>query len=75
VVFDQSHTAESRQLIQDFINTSYFDVLSQARSRAEMQDLIVAGRASVGIEFPPEFARRRLSGEPAHFLVLIDGSD
>ena len=75
VVFDQSHTAESRQLIQDFINTSYFDVLSQARSRAEMQNLIVAGRASVGIEVPPEFARRRLSGEPAHFLVLIDGSD
>ena len=34
VVFDQSHTAESRELIQDFINTSYFDVLSQARSRA-----------------------------------------
>ena len=75
VVLDQSRTAESRQLIQDFVNTSYFDVLRQAGTRAEMQQLIVGAQASVGIEIPPDFARKRLNKQPADFLVLIDGSD
>jgi hypothetical protein len=29
----------------------------------------------VGIEIPPDYARRRLRGQPVDFLVLIDGSD
>jgi ABC-2 type transport system permease protein len=33
VVFDQSRTQESRQLINDFVNTSYFDIVSYAPSR------------------------------------------
>jgi ABC-2 type transport system permease protein len=75
VVLDQSLTAASRQLVQDFVNTSYFDVVRHVGSRVEMQELIVAAKASVGIEIPPDFARRRVDGRPADFLVLIDGSD
>jgi ABC-2 type transport system permease protein len=75
VVFDQSHTRESRELIQDFVNTSVFDIVGAEQSRDGLRHAIVAGRASVGIEIPPDFARRRLYGEPADFLVLIDGSD
>ena len=75
VVFDQSRTQESRQLLTDFVNTSYFDIVSYAASRPALREFIVAGRASVGIEVPPDFARRRLNGQPADVLVLIDGSD
>jgi ABC-2 type transport system permease protein len=75
VVFDQSRTRESRELIQDFVNTSVFDIVGSVASRDALRHEIVAGRASVGIEIPPDFARRRLYGEPADFLVLIDGSD
>jgi drug efflux transport system permease protein len=75
VVFDQSRTPESRSLIRDFVNTSYFDVVAFAPSRQALREQIVAAHASVGIEIPPDFARRRLMGEPADFLVLIDGSD
>jgi ABC-2 type transport system permease protein len=75
VIFDQSRTAESRDLIADFVNTSYFDVVSFVPSRAALRQEIVAGRASVGIEIPPDFARRQLYGQPVSFLVLIDGSD
>lgn len=75
VVFDQSRTRESRELIQDFVNTSVFDIVGNVASRDALRHEIVAGRASVGIEIPPDFARRRLYGEPADFLVLIDGSD
>lgn len=75
VVLDLSKTAESRELIRDFTNTSYFDVVGWAPSRDAMRRAIVAGRSSVGIEIPPDYARRRLNREPADVLVLIDGSD
>jgi ABC-2 type transport system permease protein len=75
IVFDQSRTAESRQLVSEFVNTSLFDVAGYADSRAAMREKIIAGRASVGIEIPPDYARRRLAGRPADVLVLIDGSD
>ena len=74
-VFDQSRTAESRQLVTEFVNTSLFDVVGYADSRAALRERIVSGRASVGIEIPPDYARRRLAGRPADVLVLIDGSD
>jgi ABC-2 type transport system permease protein len=75
VVFDQSRTEDSRALVRDFVNTGYFDVVDFAGSREQMRDRIIAGRASVGVEIPPDFARRRLQGQTADFLVLIDGSD
>lgn len=75
VVFDQSRTAESRSLVTDFTNTSYFDVVGYVPSHELLRDAIVSGRASVGVEIPPDFSRRRLNGQPADVLVLIDGSD
>jgi ABC-2 type transport system permease protein len=74
-VMDWSRTEESRALIRGFVNTSYFDVVAHAASRAELYEMIVAGSASVGIEIPPDYARRRLAGRPADVLVAIDGSD
>jgi drug efflux transport system permease protein len=74
-VFDQSRTAESRALIRDFVNTSTFDVVADAPSRPALRQEIVAGHAAVGIEIPPDFARRQLDGRPADFLILLDGSE
>ena len=75
VVFDQSRTPQSRELVDDFVNTSFFDVVAYVPSRPALREEIVAGRASVGVEIPPDYARRRLYGQSADFLVLIDGSD
>lgn len=74
-LYDQSRTAASRALVADFVNTGTFDVVRQVQSRAELRSEIVAGHVSVGIEIPPDFAERRLYGQPATVLVLIDGSD
>ena len=75
VVLDLSRTEESRQLVRDFTNTSLFDVIEFVPSREVLRDRIVAARASVGIEIPPDYARRRLNRLPADFLVMVDGSD
>ncbi|MFN2385570.1 MAG: ABC transporter permease [Thermoanaerobaculia bacterium] len=74
-VMDWSRTEESRALLRGFENTSYFDIVAQAASRAELYAMIVAGTVSVGIEIPPDYARHRLAGRPADVLVAIDGSD
>ena len=75
VVFDQSHTQESRRLIEQFAATSLLRVTGYVPSRAELQHTIVAGHAQVGIEIPPDYARNLASGREADVLVLIDGSD
>jgi ABC-2 type transport system permease protein len=74
-LFDQSRTQESRQLVTDLVNTGLFDVVENVPSRTELRERIVSGRASVGVEIPPDYARRRLAGRSADVLVLIDGSD
>jgi ABC-2 type transport system permease protein len=75
VVFDESRSGASRELVRDFVNTSVFDVMGFVSSREALRTEIVAGRASIGLAIPPDYARKRLDGKPADFLVLIDGSD
>lgn len=75
MVFDQSRTQASRALVSDFVNTSLFNVIGAVDSREALRAEIIAGHAQVGLEIPPDYARRRLAGETADILVLIDGSD
>jgi ABC-2 type transport system permease protein len=75
VVFDQSRTQESRRLVEQFGATGYLRVLGHAQSRADLQQSIVAGRAKVAVEIPPDYARNLAAGRRADVLVLIDGSD
>lgn len=75
VVFDQSRSQESRRLQEQFTATSYLQIVADAHSRAELEHAIVAGRAQVAIEIPPDYARNLVAGRDASVMVLIDGSD
>jgi ABC-2 type transport system permease protein len=75
VIFDQSRTQESRRLVEQFGATHYLKVVDYAHSRGGLQQAIVAGRAQVAVEIPPDYARNLASGRRADVLVLIDGSD
>ena len=75
IVFDQSRTQESRQLIDQFTATTLLKVTMTAHSRDELQHAIVAGHAQVAVEIPPDYARNLAMGRQADVLVLIDGSD
>jgi ABC-2 type transport system permease protein len=74
-VYDQCRCPESRALIDELLATRTFRVAELVRSRDELREAIVSGHARVGIEIPPDFARHRLAGTEATFLVWIDGSD
>lgn len=75
VILDLSRTQESRRLIDQFENTSYLRITGYVNSRRELHSAIVAARAQVAIEIPPDYARNIASGREADFLVMIDGSD
>jgi ABC-2 type transport system permease protein len=74
-VFDQSLSADSRDLVAAFTNTGYFDITHTAGSFAEVTRLIDSGRAKVGIILPPDFSRNLARGIPAQVQVIVDASD
>jgi len=75
VIFDQSRTQESRQIIDQFENTGYLKIVGEVTSRAALQHAIVTGDAQVGVEIPPDYARKLAAGREVAILVMIDGSD
>ena len=74
-VFDQSLTAESRDLLDSFGASDYFSMNYAATSYAEVTRLIDSGQAKVGIIFPPDFAKDLRRGGPATVQVIVDASD
>jgi ABC-2 type transport system permease protein len=75
VVFDESNTQESRQLLQRFAASDVFAFRGSVVSKDELYQAIQAGRARVGIRIPFDYARQVQSGSTASVLVLVDGSD
>lgn len=75
VVFDQSLSPESRDLLNSFSSSGYFDITSTAASYTEVNAAIDSGKAKVGIIFPPDFDRNIKRGTPAQVQVIVDASD
>jgi ABC-2 type transport system permease protein len=75
VVLDEDRTAESRALVDQFVNTQTFRVVGQVQSIAELAQAIRRGQAYVGLQIPPGFARDLAAGRTARVQVLIDGSN
>ena len=74
-VFDQSHSAESRDLLESFSASGYFDLDIYAKSFMELNSLIDNGQAKVGIVLPPNFADEVRGGRSASVQVIVDASD
>ncbi len=74
-VFDQSLSAESRELVRSFRATGYFDIVRGAGSLEEMNALVQGGQVKVGIAIPPDYQERLRSGRQATVQVIVDASD
>jgi len=75
VVFDQSLSAESRDMLSSFTASGYFNINYAAGSYADVTQKIDSGQAKVGIIFPPDFADNVRSGISAPLQVIVDASD
>jgi len=75
VVFDQSGTAESREYLDNFKHSEYFDYAYEVRSYKEIERLFMHGDAKVALVIPPAFGHDLLAGHETHVQILVDGSD
>jgi ABC-2 type transport system permease protein len=75
LVLDEDRTRESRELLDQFMNTQTFRRVGEARSVTELAEAIRRGQAYVGLQIPPGFARDLQAGRTARIQVLIDGSN
>jgi ABC-2 type transport system permease protein len=74
IVADQSQDVKSRDFIQAFVNSQYFDFTMSAQNEAQVRQAIDAGEVKAGIVIPPNFSTRLEHGD-ASVLILLDGSD
>lgn len=75
VLYDQDQSQASRQLVDAFRNTGFFSIDYAAYSSDDVNRMIQAGQAAVGIIIPPDYSQNLLAGRSAQVGVLIDGSD
>jgi ABC-2 type transport system permease protein len=75
IVWDQSNSTESRELIQAFTNTQYFSVKAAARSMRDVENAIDSGRVMVGIVIPPDYSSKLRAGQDAQVMVAVDATD
>ncbi|WP_434511715.1 ABC transporter permease [Desulfitobacterium sp. AusDCA] len=75
VVWDQSQSTSSREIIQAFKNTNYLDPDYYVQGYREVEDKLDSGHARVAIVIPPNYGKNLNGGEQATVQVLMDGSD
>ncbi len=74
-VLDLDRTKASRELIDAYRASNYFNLLYFAGSEEELTRLIETGRARAGIIIPAGYALSLARGEKASIYFIIDGSD
>jgi ABC-2 type transport system permease protein len=75
-IYDQSRTAESRELISRFGSTEYFHLAAEVQDEKQLADLIDRGKVTMAVRIHPDFAKRLKEGnEPAPVQIIIDGTD
>ncbi len=75
IVLDQSRSQESRQMLESFRASNYFDIVDRAENFEELNRAVDKGDAKVGIAFPPDFASRLLGNREAQVQVIVDATD
>jgi len=75
VVWDQSESRASRELISRFDGSRYFTLQGYVRNYREAEQAIDSARALVALVIARDFAGRVESGRPASVQLIVDGSD
>jgi ABC-2 type transport system permease protein len=75
IVWDNSHSSESRDLLTAFTNSSYFDIDFVARDMQDVVRSIDDGRALAGIVIPPDYATLLHEKRTPAVMVAVDASD
>jgi ABC-2 type transport system permease protein len=73
-VLDQDHTLQSRELVDTYRASNYFDILYYVRSEEELGQLMDSEQISAGMLIPAGYGRRLSTDNQASIAFIIDGS-
>lgn len=72
-VYDQERTQLSRKLVERFTVTEYFGKVFLVDGPREIDALLDAGRADLGLVIPPDFSDRVNKGRAAEVQLILSG--
>ena len=75
VLFDQDRSPKSRELIERFEASGYFEFVDYVSSYNEVQKYIDGGDATLGLVIPYDFEKSIGQGATANLQTIIDASD
>jgi ABC-2 type transport system permease protein len=74
-VVDLEKSTESREFINSFVTSGYFQYVRNLRTSAEATRLIDDGDVRMVLVVPPDFSKRLLANEQVSVQILVDGTD
>ncbi|HSN55599.1 MAG TPA: ABC transporter permease [Candidatus Sulfomarinibacteraceae bacterium] len=74
-VVDRSRTAESRELVQAFLQSGYFIRVATLDDTRELDGLLDSGRAQAALVIDAELAENVAARRPTSIQLVLDGSD
>jgi ABC-2 type transport system permease protein len=74
-VYDQDRTPQSRELIDQFSGSRYFQILGNINDYKTVERGIDKSTILLGLVIPHDYSRHLLAGEETDVQLLVDGSD
>jgi ABC-2 type transport system permease protein len=75
VVWDQSRTSTSRELLSLFQQSPYFAIRGYHDNYQDLQQALDRGKAMIAIVIPADFAAKVQAAKPVKIQIIGDGSD
>lgn len=74
-VYDAEKSKQSREFVNNFITSGYFDYQLVVEDYNSAKELIDEGKVKLVLVVPPDFSHKILSGQQAVVQALVDGMD
>jgi len=74
-VCDLDHTRTSRELVDRFTSSTYFELVAARDSQKELDALLESGEARLALTIPAGFAADRAAGRSGQVQLVADGAN
>jgi ABC-2 type transport system permease protein len=74
-VFDQEKSQRSRDFLDGFRHTEYFDVKYELTDQKQIDDLMENGNIQIALVIPWDFSRSLIAGRDASVQIIINGEE
>lgn len=75
VIYDESRSFDSRELVARLTASEYFEVVGSVDSFDALERVLDRGEAVVGLAIDRDYGRDRRRGHPARALLIVNASD